>query len=69
MAESGYAGFEATSWHGVVVPLKTPEPIVKRLYTELRQITVQPGVKDRFAADGTLVVGSTPEQFAATVKS
>jgi tripartite-type tricarboxylate transporter receptor subunit TctC len=68
VAESGYAGFEATSWHGVVVPAATPAPIVKRLYTELRQITEQSDVKDRFAADGTLVVGSTPEEFAAVVK-
>ena len=68
VAESGYPGFEATSSHGLVVPVKTPEPVVKRLYTEIRGITQQADVKDRFAADGTLVVGSTPEEFAAVVK-
>jgi len=69
VAESGFPGYETTSWHGVVVPAGTPAPVVKRLYTELRQITQQPDVKDRFALDGTQVVGSTPEEYAATVKS
>jgi tripartite-type tricarboxylate transporter receptor subunit TctC len=69
VAESGIPGYEATSWHGVVLPAATPSPIVKRLYTELRQITQQPDVKDRFAADGTQVIGSTPEEYAAIVKS
>jgi len=69
VAESGYPGFEAESWHGVVVPAGTPAPIVKRLYTELKRITDDPTVKERFAADGTMVVGSTPEAFAALVRS
>jgi len=69
VAESGISGYETTSWHGVVVPAGTPNAIVKRLYTELRRITQQPDVKDRFAADGTQVVGSTPEEYTATVKS
>lgn len=69
VAESGIPGYETTSWHGVVVPAGTPNPVVKRLYTELRNITRQPEVKDRFAQDGTQVVGSTPEEYAATVKS
>ena len=69
VAESGIPGYETTSWHGVVVPAGTPNPAVKRLYTELRRITQQPDVKDRFAQDGTRVVGSTPEEYAATVKT
>ena len=39
------------------------------MITELRRITQAPDVKDRFAQDGTQVVGSTPEEYAATVKS
>jgi tripartite-type tricarboxylate transporter receptor subunit TctC len=69
VAETGIAGYETTSWHGVAVPAGTPNAVVKRLYTELRQITQQADVKDRFAQDGTQVVGSTPEEYAATVKS
>src|SRR5262249_39658635 len=69
VAESGYPGFEAASWHGVVVPAATPTPIVKRLYTELKRAADDPTVKERFAADGTLVIGSTPEEFTALVRS
>ena len=69
VAETGIAGYETTSWHGVVVPAGTPNAVVKRLYTELRQITQQPDVRDRFALDGTQVVGGTPEEYAATVRS
>ena len=69
VAESGYPGFEAESWHGVVVPAGTPAPIVKRLYTELKRATEDPTVKERFAADGTRVIGSTPEEFTALVRS
>ena len=69
VAETGITGYETTSWHGVAVPAGTPNAIVKRLYAELRKITQQPDVKDRFALDGTQVVGGTPEEYAANVKS
>ena len=69
VAESGIPGYETTSWHGVVVPAGTPNPVVRRLYTELRRISQAPDVRERFAQDGTQVVGSTPEEYAATVKS
>jgi tripartite-type tricarboxylate transporter receptor subunit TctC len=68
VAETGIAGYETTSWHGVALPAKTPNSVLKRLHAELVQITRQPDVKDRFASDGTRVVGSTPEEFTAMVK-
>lgn len=69
VAETGIPGYETTSWHGVAVPARTPNAVVKRLHAELVKITRQPDVKDRFASDGTQVVGSRPEEFAAVVKS
>lgn len=68
VAETGISGYETTSWHGVAVPAKTPAPVVKRLHAELVKSTRQPDVKDRFASDGTQMVGSTPEEFTAMVK-
>ena len=68
VAETGISGYETTSWHGVAVPAKTPASVVKRLHAELVKSTRQPDVKDRFASDGTQMVGSTPEEFAAMVK-
>jgi tripartite-type tricarboxylate transporter receptor subunit TctC len=69
IAESGIPGFEATNWYGVMVPAKTPPPIVKRLHTELMRILELPEVRSRFAAEGGDVTPSTPAEFAAHIRS
>ncbi len=63
VAESGYPGFEMGSWHSILVPAKTPQPIVMKLHAELVKVLGQPDVKERFASQGLETVGSTPEQF------
>lgn len=69
IAETGVAGYESTSWHGIVVPAKTPAAIVKRLHGELARIARLPEVRKPLEAQGTTVIGSTPEEFAATIKA
>jgi len=69
IAETGVAGYESTSWHGIVVPAKTPAAIVKRLHGELARIARLPEIRDRLEAQGTHVIGSTPEEFAALIKT
>ena len=69
IAEAGVAGFETSSWHGVLVPSKTPRPVIVRLYTELAKIARQPETKELMAAQGTEVVGSTPEAFAKFISA
>ncbi len=69
VAEAGVAGFETSSWHGVLVPAKTPRPIIVRLYTELAKIAQQPETKELMATQGTEVVGSTPEAFARFISA
>ena len=66
--ESGVPGFEAVTWHSIVVPAKTPKPIVKRLNAELVKIVNLPDVKERLNGLGLTTVGSTPEQLSALVK-
>lgn len=68
IAESGLPGFEAIGWHGILVPAKTPKPVVMRLYTELAAMLSQPDVKERFVTRGIDPVGSTPEAFSAYIK-
>lgn len=68
VAESGLPGYEAITWHSIVVPAKTPKPIVKRLNTELVRIVNLPDVKEHFLAQGLIPVGSTPEQLSALIK-
>lgn len=61
-------GFENITWHSVVVPAKTPKPIVAKLSKELMRIIRQPDVQERFASVGLDAVGSTPEELAALIK-
>lgn len=68
MAESGVPGFETTSWHGLVVPARTPKAISARLHTEMVKMLNQPDVKALFLSQGMETVGSSPEQFAAYIK-
>lgn len=69
IAETGVAGYESTSWHGIVVPAKTPAAIVKRLHGELASIARLPEIRERLETQGTHVIGSTPEEFAALIKT
>lgn len=66
--ESGVPGYKNITWHSIVVPAKTPKPIVKRLHTELVKIVNLPDVKERFLTQGLTPVGSTPEQMSALIK-
>ncbi len=69
MAESGLQGFEASTWSGVSAPAGTPKEIVKKLNTEVVKILRMPVVKDRLESGGETIVGGTPEEFTAFVKS
>jgi len=62
-------GFDASIWHGVLVPRGTPAAIVRRLNQELNAVLRTPETVQRMAARGAEVVGGTPEQFAALIKS
>jgi tripartite-type tricarboxylate transporter receptor subunit TctC len=64
VAEQGVPGYEYPSWFGVLAPAGTPAPIVNRLSAELAKIARSPEVVKKLAeADGSFMVGSTPEQF------
>ena len=66
--ESGLPGYKNITWHSIVMPAKTPKPIVKRLNTELVKIVNLPDVKERFQSQGLTPVGSTPEELSALIK-
>ena len=67
--ETALPGFEANTWHGVVVPAGTPGAIVARLNREIVAILHLPDVVERFSSQGAEALGSTPEEFAAYIKS
>jgi len=69
IAAAGLPGYEAVSMTGMFAPAKTPAAIVNRLSQEIARFVHQPETKQKFLNAGVEVVGSTPEQFAAMVKS
>jgi tripartite-type tricarboxylate transporter receptor subunit TctC len=69
VAESGYKGFQATSWFGILVPRGTPAAIVNRLTAELTKVLQLPEVKERLAATGGLPVKTGPKEFSALLAS
>jgi tripartite-type tricarboxylate transporter receptor subunit TctC len=62
-------GFDASIWHGVLVPRGTPAAIVQRLNRELNDVLRLPEVASRMATQGAEPVGGTPAQFDALIKS
>jgi tripartite-type tricarboxylate transporter receptor subunit TctC len=69
IAESGYKGFEVTTWYGLLLPAGTPQPVVTLLNGEVNQVLRQPDVRSRLAAEGGDVLGGTPGEFAAVLKA
>jgi tripartite-type tricarboxylate transporter receptor subunit TctC len=68
-AEGGLPGYDASSWNGISVPAGTPRAIVDKLSAEIVRIMKTAGVLDRLAADGTIPVGNTPEEFLGFIKA
>jgi tripartite-type tricarboxylate transporter receptor subunit TctC len=69
IAEAGVPGYEATQWFGLLAPAATPRAIVDRWHKETVRSLKAPEVRDRLIADGEDPVGSTPEEFAAYIRS
>ena len=67
VAESGYPGFEALAWNGVMVPAKTPKPIIARLNAEMNAILKQPDVVEKMHAAGFDLIGGTPDDFGSLI--
>jgi len=67
IAESGYPGFEALAWNGVLVAAGTPRPIVARLNTEMNAILKEPEMRQKMQGFGFDLVGGTPEEFGALI--
>jgi tripartite-type tricarboxylate transporter receptor subunit TctC len=69
IAQSGYAGFEATTWYGLLAPAGTTAAIIARLNAEVNRVLKTPEVRHRLAAEGGEVLGGSSQQFAALLKA
>lgn len=67
--ESGFKGFEAATWFGVVGPAGLPKEVVAKLNAAFNKAIEDPEVKRKLAAQGADVRGSTPEAFGAYIRS
>jgi tripartite-type tricarboxylate transporter receptor subunit TctC len=68
ISESGYPGFDAVGWHGILAPAKTPPAIVARLNAEIVEALKDPETKALLESQAMQVVGSSPEAFADFIK-
>ena len=69
VAESGFPGFEASVWYGLVAPVATPKPIVQKLHAEVQKALQTQEVRERMTAVGGEVVPASAEQFGALIRS
>jgi len=69
VAEAGLPGYEAVQWSGLLAPAGTPREIISTLHKEVVAILHTPEARERLANIGTEVVGSSPEEFAAFMKT
>jgi tripartite-type tricarboxylate transporter receptor subunit TctC len=68
MAESGFPGFEAVPWFGLVAPAGTPKDVLDKLHGEIVKTLAMPEVRRKFDELGLEPVGNTPVEFAAVIK-
>jgi len=68
IAESGYPGFDAIGWHGILAPAKTPPAIVNRLNEEIVKALKDPATKALLETQAMQLVGNSPDEFAAFIK-
>lgn len=69
LAEAGVPNYDAGTWYGVLVPAQSPRAIVNRLNGEIRQGLEKADIRERLVALGAEPLSSSPEEFAAYLKS
>jgi len=69
IAESGFPGFEANTWYGLLAPAGTPAGVVSRLNGEVNRALASKEVRERLASEGGETLGGSPERFAAFLAS
>lgn len=69
VAESGYKGFDVSTWYGLFAPAGTPKDIVVRLNGEVNKLLETPEMKNAIHAQGAEPQAMTPEKFGALLKT
>ena len=67
--ELGLKGFDATTWHGLVVPAGTSKEIIAALYDATKKTLADPRVQKQLGDLGVDIVGNSPQEFTAYIKA
>jgi len=68
-AEAGFPGVSASAWFGLLAPAATPREIIMKLHAEAIRALALPEIREHFEQAGIELVGGTPEQFGAQLRS
>lgn len=68
VAESGFPGFDASSWFGLVGPAGLPREIALKVQGEVARILKDPALREKFIQQGADPIGSTPDEFGQYMK-
>jgi len=69
LAESGFPGYEAVPWFGLMAPAGTPQAIIEKLHAEAVKALAFPDARAALVNQGLDVIGGTPAEFAAVIRS
>jgi tripartite-type tricarboxylate transporter receptor subunit TctC len=69
MIEAGLPGFDVRAWYAVLVPVRTPRDIVKKLNVGINKALNDPAIRSRLSGDGVELVGGTPEEADAFIRA
>lgn len=68
IAESGYKGFEAVTWFGVLGPANVPKDVVAKLNADINKALKNPELARQLGAQGADILGGSPEEFAKLIR-
>ena len=69
VAESGFPGFDASSWFGLTGPAGLPRDVTLKISADIARVLKQPEMRERFIGQGADPIGSTPEEFGTHMKN
>jgi tripartite-type tricarboxylate transporter receptor subunit TctC len=69
IAEAGLPGYEVDQWYGIITSAKVPRPLVDKLAVAIAEAVKSPETAQRLASEGSIPVGSTPDQFSAHIRN
>jgi tripartite-type tricarboxylate transporter receptor subunit TctC len=69
LAESGYPGFEALAWNGLMVPAGTPKAVIDKINADVNGVSKMPDVLQKMNGLGFDLIGGTPDDFARLLRT